>query len=162
MEDAATMKITPTHFKNGGEVDCCTRAKGRLSIRGLCCRVLDAAKEKFIDGVEYEAYCHEFTPGSRYSKDVVLKRGMLDEVVAYTNEKCGLEDTVETPSGDEAIPISEDPAPSDVSNTIYANEDMRSSMAEEPADKPEPIDAALAPKLTEAKLAEERMSRTWW
>jgi hypothetical protein len=147
------MKITLAHFTNGGGVDCCilrtekpleeggNPPMGRLSIR--------AAPVKGIASVAvYEAYCHEFTPGKRESKDVVLKRGTLAEVVAFTNEQCGLEDTVEEAEV----------------NTMYADEDLRSSVAEEPSTENEPLDADAggAPKLPEDTLAEERMNRVWW
>ena len=79
------MIIKPDDFENSGEVDCCVRAKGRLSIRAITL---------IEDPERFEAYCHTFTPGSRNSKDVVLKHGTLAEVVNYTNEKCGLQDTV--------------------------------------------------------------------
>ena len=79
------MIIKPEHFENGGEVDCCTRPQGRISIR----------RTVWCEPGEVEAYCHKFTPFKRDAKDVVLKKGPLQEVVAYTNEKCGLEDTVE-------------------------------------------------------------------
>jgi hypothetical protein len=103
------MIITPEDFKNDGEVDCCTRAKGLISLRFTGkIKLPDQFEQRELElgndnpdystvamasGI-YEAYCHEFTPGSRKSKDVVLKRGTLAEVVGCTNEKCGLNDKV--------------------------------------------------------------------
>lgn len=93
------MIIKPEHFKNGGEVDCCVKSikpVGRISIR----KAPDTTHEPGMHLSEeyeqrYEAYRHISFPLRRVGKDEVLKRGSLAEVVAYTNELCGLEDTVE-------------------------------------------------------------------
>lgn len=93
------MLIKPEDFEDGGEVDCCTTAKGRISIRyaGNVRVNLEVAMAVSMSrgSKAFQAYCHEFTPGSRYSKDVVLKEGSLGEVVGYTNSICELNDTID-------------------------------------------------------------------
>jgi len=109
-EQKSRMIIKPEHFENGGEIECCNR-DGRISIRftkefipaGTKALDSEIIGGRFIATVNttftpiYEVCILRYMPPffSRFRKVEVLKRGSLQEVVAFTNELCGLEDTVE-------------------------------------------------------------------
>lgn len=80
--------IRPSHFEQGGEVDCLARYEGvkRLSIRRP-------------EHGSYEVYVMDY----RNRKEEVLLKGSLSDCVAYTNRLTGYKDTVEKEFGSDQL-----------------------------------------------------------